>query len=201
MNSRMLLDLFAEDHAHESLIGALVTRITREEDVQATCRTRSARGGHGRAIKEFRLYQRLLSNSQIDTQAPDLIVVAIDTNCARFSKKREEIEDATLPLYRHKVVPACPDPHVERWFLADPTSFQTVVGAMPSLGTTKCERDHYKDLLMTTIRDAGHPSTLGGTEFAPDLADGMDLYRAGKTDPSLRAFIDDFRAALKTWKG
>ena len=72
---------------------------------------------------------------------------------------------------------------------------------MPSPGRAKCEREYYKSLLTTTIRSAGHPSTLGGTEFAPDLADAMDLYRAGKTDSSLKAFLDDFRAALERWKG
>ena len=196
----MLLDLFAEDQAHESLIGALIQRIAREEEIQVTCRTRSARGGHARAIKEFQLYQRFISSSRLDVPTPDLIVVAIDTNCSEFSKSRSEIREATLPLYEHRVVPACPDPHVERWFLADPPSFQEVVGAMPRPGRAKCEREYYKNLLATTIRSAGHPSTLGGTEFAPDLADGMDLYRAGKTDSSLKAFLDDYRAALERWK-
>ena len=28
----------------------------------------------------------------------------------------------------------------------------------------------------------------------------MDLYRAGKTDSSLKAFLDDYRAALERWK-
>ena len=195
----MLLDLFAEDHAHESLIGPLVKRIAQEEGVEATCRTRSARGGHPRAIKEFRLYQEYMDASPW-TPTPDLIVVAIDTNCVGFVQKRNEIQDATQQNYRHKVVPACPDPHVERWFLADPTSFEAVVGARPSLASQKCQRDHYKSLLSATIRNGGHPPTLGGTEFAPELVEGMDLYRAGKTDSSLKAFIDDLRAALHTWR-
>ncbi len=195
----MLLDLFAEDHAHESLIGALVKRIAQEEDVQATCRTRSARGGHPRAIKEFRLYQEFMDSTPW-APTPDLIVVAIDTNCEGFVQKRSEIQNATQQNYRHKVVPACPDPHVERWFLADPASFQAVVGARPSLSSEKCQRDHYKNLLRTTIRNGGHPHTLGGIEFAAELVVEMDLYRAGKTDSSLKAFIDDFRAALNTWK-
>ena len=84
----MLLDLFAEDQAHESLIGALIKRIAEEEGVQTTCRTRSARGGHARAIREFRLYQRFISSSRLDVPTPDLIVVAIDTNCSEFSKSK-----------------------------------------------------------------------------------------------------------------
>lgn len=44
----------------------------------------------------------------------------------------------------------------------------------------------------------GRPSSAaGGIEFAAELAEAMDLYRAGRADASLRAFLDDLRAALK----
>ena len=47
------------------------------------------------------------------------------------------------------------------------------------------------------IAQGGHPATLGGVEFAPELVEAMDLYRAGRNDSSLKAFIDDFRAKLR----
>jgi hypothetical protein len=92
---------------------------------------------------------------------------------------------------------ACPDPHVERWYLADPASFQVVVGRRPKVGKKKCARDHYKDLLSTAIQQAGYPATLGGIEFAPELVEGMDLYRAKKNDHSLGALLDDLRNQLR----
>ena len=52
--------------------------------------------------------------------------------------------------------------------------------------------------MKTAIQEAGHPQPLGGIEFAAELAEAMDLYRAGRADASLRAFLDDLRAALKT---
>ena len=47
------------------------------------------------------------------------------------------------------------------------------------------------------LRGLIHPVTLGGVEFALELVEAMDLYRAGRNDPSLKAFLDDFRAILR----
>ena len=200
MSDGLIIDLFGEDHAHESLITALVKRVAREEMIPATCQPRSVRGGHPRAIKEFRLYQDVMASGASGIRTPDLIVVTIDSNCIGFAARRREIEDETRQEYAHGVVAACPEPHIEKWFLADPISFQTVVGGMPDIGSEKCERDYYKKTLSATVRQCGHPATLGGVEFASELVDAMDLFRAGKTNSSLKAFLDDFRAALRTHK-
>jgi hypothetical protein len=96
-----------------------------------------------------------------------------------------------------RVVAACPDPHVERWYLDDPDSFHKVVGYHPIVGREKCIRDHYKKLLADAVRQGGHPPTLGGIEFADELIANMDLYRAGQNDSSLKNFIDELRAKLK----
>lgn len=103
---------------------------------------------------------------------------------------------AAEPFVQDRLVAACPDPHVERWYLADPQSFERVVGKRPDIGTRKCVRDHYKRVLASAIVQGGHPATLGGVEFAPELVEAMDLYRAGRNDSSLKAFVDDFRAKL-----
>jgi len=110
--------------------------------------------------------------------------------------KRKEIERATIKSFFGKVVAACPDPHVERWFLADPDSFRTVVGYRPVIGRKKCTRGYYKDLLANAIRQGGHPAPLGGVEFAREIVEMMDLYRASTKDRALKAFLDDLRAAL-----
>jgi hypothetical protein len=44
---------------------------------------------------------------------------------------------------------------------------------------------------------AGEIVTGGGAEFADDIVEVMDLYRAGRAERSLRSFADDLRAALK----
>ena len=196
VNSHMTVDLFVEDRAHEAFVGALVRRIAREELIEATVRIRSARGGHGRALQELRLYQTLIERRVFDVP-PELIVAAIDGNCATFRRKRTEIENATRAVFEARLVAACPDPHVERWYLVDPDSFHEIVGYRPSVGRRKCERNHYKRLLADAVRRGDHPPTLGGIEFATELVDAMDLYRAGKHDSSLRTFVDDLRAKLR----
>ena len=80
--------------------------------------------------------------------------------------------------------------------MADPDSFHEVVGFRPVVGSAKCERDYYKRQLREAVRASGYPRTLSGVEFAPEIAERMDLYRAGKNDPSLKAFLDGLRGKL-----
>ena len=199
MSNQVIVDLFAEDRAHESFLEPLLMRIAREQDqdIKMEIRVRSARGGHGRAIAEFETYQKFVTKSLLGNESADIVVVAIDGNCSTFPVARRRIQDATVPMLRDRLVIACPDPHIERWYVADPDSFETIVGYRPRVGSRKCARGHYKQILTTTIRQAGHQVILGGVEFAPELVEGMNLYQAGIRDSSLKAFLDDLRAMLR----
>ena len=197
MSESLLVDLFVEDRAHEELLKPLVIRIGQEEQVDVRVSVRIAWGGHARAIREFRLYQRAAEAGGLSGGPADLVVVGIDGNCSTFASARAEIRSATSPAFTDRLVVACPDPHIERWYLADPRSFNSVVGAQPKIGTRKCTRDHYKQILADSIQRAGHPATLGGIEFASELVAVMDLYRAGRNTASLKAFLDDLRAKLR----
>lgn len=197
MSNPLVVDLFVEDRAHEEFLNPLLHRVAGEEEVSVRVRVRSGRGGHGRAIEELKLYQTLVEKGAIAPPTPDLVIVGIDGNCATFARKRTEIENATRVQFRDRLVVACPDPHVERWYLGDPESFQTVVGHRPSVGKRKCAHDHYKGLLAKAVRQAGHPATLGGIEFAREIVENLDWYRAGRNDASLKAFLDDLRARLR----
>ena len=61
----------------------------------------------------------------------------------------------------------------------------------------KCERDRYKAILKNSFRRAGHTVTLDGIEFADEIVANMDLYRAGKAEPSLGHCIDSIRHAFQ----
>ena len=199
MSNQVIVDLFVEDRAHESFLEPLLMRIAREQDqdIEMKIRVRSARGGHSRAIAEFELYQKFVTKSLLGNASADIVVVAIDGNCSTFSVARRRIQDATVPMLRDRLVIACPDPHIERWYVADPESFETAVGHRPNVGDKKCARDHYKQILTTAIQQAGHQVILGGVEFAPELVEDMDLYQAGRNDSSLKAFLDDLRVRLR----
>lgn len=195
MGEPIVVDLFVEDRAHEEFIRAMVERLAAEERRGVTVRVRSARGGHGRALTELGLYQRGVRVGGMT--APDLLVVAIDANCKRLAQARKEIEAQIDSALKDRTIIACPDPHIERWYLADPESFARVVGVRPTVGRKKCERDRYKAILSRAIVEAGHPPTLGGIEFAREIVESMDAYRGGKTERTLRDFMQDARNAIR----
>jgi hypothetical protein len=189
------IDLFVEDRAHEHFIRPLVVRLAREEEKSVNIQIRCSAGGHGRAIAEFKKYLALLGKKILEV--PDLIVVGIDANCDKPAAKAREILDAGMTLLPSAPVVACPDPHIERWYMADTASFHRTVGSTPRVKRKKCERDYYKTALAGAIRSAGHPPTLSGLEFAEELANAMDLYAAGRTDRSFALFIDGLRSAMR----
>ena len=191
-------DLFAEDRAHEDLLRALCNRVFHEMDVKVSLNVRSARGGHGQACEELGLYQRSVQSGQIP--APDLLIVCIDSNCSKYARARAAVGAAVLPEFTERTVIACPDPYVERWYMADPNSFYEVVGFRPRPRMRKCAPEIYKTMLAQAILNGGHPSTLGGIEFARELALAMDLYRAGQNEPSLGHFLTDLRARVQRAK-
>lgn len=192
------IDLFVEDRAHEAFLRAIIRRIARETGKTARMCMRSARGGHGRAISELKLYQRSMLKSRGLHRMPDLIFVAIDANCKAFNAARKEIAESIEESFADRSVIACPDPHIERWYLADVISFGRIVGRQPGTIRRKCGRDVYKSLLANTIIKAGHPPTLGGIEFAEELVSAMDFYRAGKAERSFQHFINDAVARIKS---
>ena len=102
---------------------------------------------------------------------------------------------------RSCAIKATPDPHIERWFLVDLEAFHRVVGITSPLESQKCERGYYKGILAQAIRTAGHPSTLGGIEFARELVEALDYFRAGKADTSFKHFLDELRARLRQLEG
>lgn len=81
MADRPRLALFCEDRGHEQLVRALVERLAKELRVRPTVHAPSARGGHGRAVAEFKLWQRSLAAST-PWEVPDLLVLTIDANCS-----------------------------------------------------------------------------------------------------------------------
>lgn len=197
MSEGLLVEFFVEDNAHQQLLVPLARRVAREEEVGLRCRVRNARGGHAGAMDSFKRYQVLSEKGVVGREVAALLVVAIDGNCSSFTETRNNIRRATRDSFAHMLVTACPDPHIERWYLADPQSFREVVGTQPGVGAQKCIRNHYKQMLATAVASGGHPPTLGGIEFGRELADSMDLFRAGKNDSSLKAFIEDLREGLR----
>jgi hypothetical protein len=202
MSRTLRIDLFCEDEAHEELLKHLLRRICNDEGVEARIEVRSARGGCGRAVQELEAYQLLIRKT--GQPLPDLLVVAIDANCSSYAVKVREIREKMRPeLFPHCAI-ACPDPHIERWYMADPEAFLQVVGVEPPPVEPKCDkqsRNVLKKALATSVKAAGHPAILSGIEFAAELAHAMDRFRAGKDDPALKHFLEEVLDALRQLKG
>jgi hypothetical protein len=91
----------------------------------------------------------------------------------------------------------CPDPHIECWYLADPSAVAKVLKGPVALPAHKCQRAFYKRLLQDAVKAAGRQPILGGVEFGKPLVREMDLYQAGKAVPSLGATIAEVRQCFK----
>lgn len=195
MNEGLVVDLFVEDSAHEALVGAIILRIARQEDRDIQLLVRTARGGYPRVLQDLDLYQKMVLKGALNQ--PDILVVAVDANCHGLTAKRKTIRQRLDPAFKDRTVLAVPDPHVERWYLSDRQAFKQVVGIQPPAERKKCERDRYKRILAQTVRAGGHPAILGGIEFAKELADSMDFYRAGRSEPGFKQFV---RAAVSAFK-
>jgi hypothetical protein len=189
------VDLFCEDAGHELFCRALLRRLARREKLQLDLAVQSGRGGAGRALSELRAWQR--AAGQLQRSVPDLLVVLIDTNCDRWNEAHAEVDRIVDRSVFPRHVAGCPDPHIERWCLADRRSFLQVVGGEPVADPGKCKRDLYKKLLRQSIEQAGQIVLGDAMEFAPDLVEAMDLYRAGRAQHSLKHFVDGLTAALK----
>ncbi len=196
MSEPTIVDLFAEDRAHEELLKPIILRVGRAEGRQLQVRVRNARGGHGAAVRELRTYQQMMLTG-IGGELPHTVVAAIDANCSAAVDARRKVTRALRVEFAGRCIAACPDPHIERWYLADLQAFHEIVGHTPTVPKAKCGRDLYKQILAQAVVDAGHPATLGGVEFARELAEAMDFVRAGKSARSLERFIDDLRARLR----
>jgi len=191
MDNPIRADLFVEDRAHEEFLLALLKRVARDHRRGIEIRVRSARGGHGRVLSELNLYQKAVLKGLGGLTIPDLLVIGIDANCQPYHKVRNRISIELNARFQHRAVIACPDPHIERWYLADVGAFGEVAGSVPRVEKRKCERDRYEAILSQAVVDGGHVPTLGGIEFAREIVEAMNLYRAARAEKSLKAFLDD----------
>ncbi len=190
------VELFCEDGAHESSARALVVRAAGEAGLAVSIHTATASGGMGRLKRELRAFQATVARR---AGAPDLLVLLADANAVGATARRGEIEKVLDPSVFPRVVLGTPDPCIERWMLADPESFGEALGVQPDLGATGRSVD-WKARLVDALEATGAVVMQGGAEFAEEIFAAMDLYRAGRADPTLKAFTDGLRGELRAMR-
>jgi hypothetical protein len=186
------VELFCEDSAHEACARAVVSRIGREIPIEVTLHVGSARFGLPRLKSELRDFQAALRKG---SGVPDLLVVLADGNDAGPGARQREVAEAIDEKVFPRYVVGAPDPYVERWLLADPTSFAERFGQQPVL-VAPTGREGWKQRLVEALEGAGEIVTQGGSEFADEIIEVMDFYRAGKHVPTVATFAADIRSAL-----
>ena len=191
---------FLEDIGQERFLTALVNRVAREMGLpfrRLRHEVRNATGGRGVVLDELRRFLRDVSHER---QWPfALLVVAIDGDCHSYREIRDAIRTIVEQSgYPGPMICAVPNPHIERWYLADPRGLQQVleVGSIPKVPTYKCERGRYKQALRDAIRQTGIIAPLGGLEYGADIAETLDLYAVCKADVGFKHFVDELRARL-----
>jgi len=199
-SSPLRVGYFLEDIAHERFVTALVRRVGQEAGLASEALEHvvyNASGGKGRTMTELR---RFLRDAQRGIVSPTpVLVVAIDGNCQGYTEKHNEIRRVAEHYeYPGQLVCAIPDPHIERWYMADPGGLQQAIGArvQPMLPAYKCERARYKRAMLDVFADVGIRPLLGGAEYGNDVVEAMDLYAAQQADPALKHFVDYLREAL-----
>lgn len=196
---------FLEDIGQERFLTALVNRVAREIGLPSRRlrhEVRNATGGRGTALSALRRFLRDVNHEREGPFA--LLVVAIDGDCHSYRERRDEIRAIVEQSgYPGSVICAVPNPHIERWYLADPPGLQQVleVGSIPEVPSYKCERGRYKQALRDAIRQTGIIAPLGGLEYGPDIAEAIDLYAVGKADAGFKHFVDELQAGLASFTG
>ena len=189
--------LFVEDFGHDEILRAVISRLAHEYGIEVSITSRSATGGHGRVLSELEQYVGRMQ--QEPGSIPDLLVVATDANCNKYSRRKKTINE-TLPMtLQYLTVCAIPDPHIERWLLIDSWAFKAVLGKGCAAPPRKCERALYKRLLIEAIRDAGVTPLIGGIEHARDIVDHIDFGYVERTDNSFGKFLSEIQAKFREW--
>lgn len=190
------ISVFAEDIGHEQVIGGLVERVAAERGVDVRVRMVSVRGGFGAVQKELKQFvDELLKYAE---KLPDLVIVATDSNCRGFDKRRKELVDSVSSIV-DSVVFAVPDPHVERWIMLDPAAFRSVLDHACDPPDQKCDRGRYKQLLIDAIVGAGQTPLLGGMEYAAEIIKAMRL-PVRRPRNELEQFVAELRTRFNRWK-
>lgn len=200
MAERPRIALFCDDWGHEAFARALIHRVAREAhqrrpDLQVV----SSRGGQGRALNALKSWQRLLNDGQ--PSGVGVLVVLVDADDAGWIRRRRDVTEILDGTLVPRAVIGCPDPHIEAWMAADHDAFQRAFGARPlpqpaaDLQGREARRA-YKHWLESSLREAGVELLTSAMSTAPELVAEMDLFKAGKAAPSLKAFVDDLTRAL-----
>ena len=188
-----VIGLFMEDIAHVRFIISLVERVASETNIRLQCDVRSATGGIPQMRGELRRFLR--DHTNIESAFFDVLIIVQDADHRSEAETKRQIQrHIEQSRYHREVIIAAPELYIEAWYLADTVSIQTISGSQDLIRVPQgiADKDEYKRTLSRIFPGA----LLGGIEYADDIVENMDLYRASQNVNSLRHFMDELRSAL-----
>lgn len=189
------ITVFCEDDGHDLFLRPLVERVAKEFDAAIDIHIFSNTKGHGQVIRELK--QFIIDLKRSAEFIPDILLVAVDTNCSSPTKKKSEVL-AIVKEFQNQLVLALPNPHIERWLLIDSLAFKTVLSKGCRAPDEKCDKDRYKQLLRNAVKQTGYPVSIGGWEYAIDIVKAMRINPfQRRKDSSLYHLINDLRSRFK----
>lgn len=200
MVGKIRIAYFLEDIAHEKFLRGLVARVGQQTGLSyddLVEEVRNATGGSPRVLSELRMF--LADVQSAATNPYQILIVATDSNCARYTKVRNDITTIIQKAdYHSPVVLAVPNPYIERWYVMDPEAFKSATGAtvVSKLPRKHRQRDSYKKILREALLTAGIKPILGGAEYGEEVARQIDLYKAEKADKSFGRFVHDLKKEI-----
>lgn len=206
MADNIRIGYFLEDRGHENFIRSLTRRIAFTADIHERRLdeyVRSATGGSGNAISQYEMF--LLDVAGDRDSVFDVLIVAVDSNCAGYTEKvgvlRAAAEKAGYRML-DSIVYAVPEPHIEKWYMNDPAALSAALEVQKQVMPPqhKCEKGIYKKALHDACIDAGAKPVLGGIEYGSEIAEIMDLYKAGRNDSSFDNFVKYLKACFNRLK-
>lgn len=197
----MRVGYFLEDRGHESFVRALVARTAREKGFPQEGWVDDVRASTGgKSIQAYREFLKGLRGG-VQHLPFDVLIIASYGNCHGYLERKNQLVGYAQRMKLtelDRIVFAIPDPHIERWYMADPKAFNRVFGGgnVPALPAYKCQKSFYKKVMQDAIASSEVTPQFRGYEYGPRIVDEMNLYVTGKEDPSLKHFLDDLADAI-----
>lgn len=142
---------------------------------------------------ELRRFLRDYTN--IESASFDILIIVQDADTEGETEVKSQIRNLIERTgYPGTTILAVPEPYIEAWYLADPVSIQTISGSQNLIQTPQGNND--KDVYKSVLSQVFGYALLGGIEYADEIIENMNLYRASQNVNSLRHFIDELRSAL-----
>ena len=188
-----IIGLFMEDIAHERFITSLVERIASEADINLRLDVRNSSGGISRMQGELQRFLR--DHTNIESATFDILIIVQDADREGETGIKSRIRNLIgRTSYPRMTILAVPDPYIEAWYLADPSSIQALTGSSTLIQIPQgdFDKNRYKNELSRAFPYAPY----GGIEYADEIVANMNLYRASQNVSSLRHLIDDLRSML-----